>query len=91
MLRECISFQRKITVNEGESLKYLGTMFNKYMSLKDNIKDAYDKLKGTFVSLVSLVHGGIIHEQGLHTLSCLRIYRCTALPNAVYGFENWRN
>ena len=56
---------------------YLGTIFNKYMPLTDNIKDACDKLKGTFVSLV---HGGVIHEQGLHTLSCLKIYRCIALP-----------
>ena len=38
-------------------------MFSKYMSLKINIKDASDKLKGTFVSLVN---SGIIHENGLH-------------------------
>ena len=58
------------------------------MPLKDNIKDACDKLKGTFVSLV---HGGIIHGQGLHTLSCLKIYKCIALPKALYGCENWSN
>ena len=75
-------------INEGERYKYLGTIFNKYMSLKDNIKDACDKLKCTFVSLV---HGGIIHEQELHTLSCLKIYKCIVLPKALYGCENWSN
>ena len=75
-------------IQESESYTYLGTIFNKYLSLKDNIKDACDKLKGTFVSLV---HGGIIQEQGLHTLSCLKIYRCIVLPKALYGCENWNN
>ena len=55
------------TVKEEESYKYLGTMFSKYLSLKAYIKDASDKLKGTFVSLVN---NGIIHENGLHPLSC---------------------
>ena len=34
------------TVKEEESYKYLGTMFSKYVSLKINIKDASDKLRG---------------------------------------------
>ena len=58
------------------------------MSLKDNIKDACDNLKGTFVSLV---HGGIIQKQGLHALSCLKIYRCIVLPKALYQCENLNN
>ena len=79
------------TVKEDESYKYLGTMFSKYMSLKHvkiNIKDASDKLKGTFVSLVN---SGIIHENGLHPLSCQKIYKCIVLPKALYGCENWNN
>ena len=55
------------TVKEEESYKYLGTIFSKYLSPKANIKDASDKLKGTFVSLVN---NGIIHQNGLHPLSC---------------------
>ena len=27
----------------------------------------------------------------MHTLSCLKIYRCIALPKALYGCENWSN
>ena len=76
------------TVKEEESYKYLGTMFSKYLSLKANIKDASDKLKGTFVSLVN---NGIIHENGLHPLSCQKIYKCIVLPKALYGCENWSN
>ena len=75
-------------IKEGESYKYLDTIFNKYMSIKDNIKDACDKLKGTFVSLVN---DGIVHEQGLLSLSCMKIYRCIVLPKALYGCENWSN
>ena len=60
----------------------------KYMSLKINIKDASDKLKGTFVSLVN---SGIIHENGLHPLSCQKIYKCIVLPKALYGCENWNS
>ena len=48
-------------IQESESYTYLGTIFNKFMSLKDNIKDACDKLKGTFVSLV---HGGTFKSKG---------------------------
>ena len=65
------------TVKEEDNYKYLCIMFNKYMSLKVNIKDASDKLKGTFVSLVNC---GIVHEHGLHLLSCKKIYKCIVLP-----------
>ena len=63
-------------------------MFNKYMSLKVNIKDASDKLKGTFVSLVNC---GIAHEHGLHPLSCQKIYKCSVLLKALYGCKTWYN
>ena len=46
-------------INEEESYKYLGVYFSKYLSVKENIKEASDKLKGT---LVSLVNSGIVHE-----------------------------
>ena len=58
------------------------------MSLKTNIKDASDKLKGTFVSLAN---SGIIHENRLRPLSCKIIYKCIVLPKALYGCENWNN
>ena len=58
------------------------------MSLKTNIKDTSDKLKGTFVSLAN---SGIIHKNGLHPLSCQKIYKCIVLPKALYGCENWNN
>ena len=76
------------TVKEGENYKYLGIMLNKYMSLKVNIKDASDKLKGIFVSLVNC---GIVHEHGLHALSCQKIYKCIVLPKALYGCTTWYN
>ena len=60
------------TVKEGENYKNLGIML-KILALKVNIKDASDKLKGTFVSLVNC---GIVHEHGLHPLSCQKIYKC---------------
>ena len=69
-----------------ENYKYLGIMFNKYMSLKVNIKDAFYKLKGTFISLVNC---GIVHEHGLHPLFCQKIYKCIVLPKALYGCETW--
>ena len=68
------------TVKEEDNYKYLCIMFNKYMSLKVNIKDASDKLKGTFVSLVNC---DIVHEHGLHLLSCQKIYKCIVLPKAL--------
>ena len=73
-------------INEEESYKYLGVYFSKYLSVKGNIKEASDRLKGTFVSLVN---SGIVHENGLHPLSCQKIYRCIVLPKALYGCENW--
>ena len=76
------------TVKEGENYKYLGIMLNTNISLKVNIKDAYDKLKGTFVSLVNC---GIVHDHGLHPLSCQKIYKCIVLPKALYGCKTWYN
>ena len=35
------------------------------------------------------MNSGIVHEHGLHTLSCQKIYKCIVLPNALYGCENW--
>ena len=47
------------------------------MPLKTNIKDALDKLKGTFASLVN---SGIIYENGLHPLSCQQFTNVSYCP-----------
>ena len=76
------------TVKDEENNKYFGILFNKYMSLKVNIKDASDKLKEKFVSLVNC---DIVHEHGSHPISCQKIYKCIVLPKALYGCETWYN
>ena len=72
-------------INEGENLcTILASTICRIMSSKDNTIDACDRLKGTFVNLVN---SSIFHEQGLHPLSCLKIYRCILLPKTLYGYE----
>ncbi|MCG8035004.1 MAG: reverse transcriptase family protein, partial [Candidatus Thiodiazotropha taylori] len=46
-------FLGPLKVVEAESYRYLGTVISKYLTLKVNVKDACNKLKGTFVSLIS--------------------------------------
>ena len=48
------------TIMENENYKHLGVNTNKYLSHTINIKDATDRLKGTFLSLV---HSGVLHQQ----------------------------
>ena len=42
-------------VQEDKTYKHLGVINNKYLSFKPNIKDATDKLKGTFFSALAIV------------------------------------
>ena len=42
--------------------------------------------KGTFLSLV---HSGVLHQDNLHPLTCIKIYNFVVLPKALYGCENW--
>ena len=73
-------------IEEEENYKHLGVINNKYLSLKPNIKDATDKLKGTFFSLIN---SGNFHADSLHPLTCKKIYNAVVLLKALYGCENW--
>ena len=57
-------------VEEDENYKHLGVISNKYLSLKPNIKDASDKMKSTFFSLMN---SGIFYDNSLHPLTCKKI------------------
>ena len=59
---------------------------NKYLSHTINIKDATDRSKGTFLSLIQ---SGVLHQDNLHPLTCMKIYNSVVLPKALYGCENW--
>ena len=58
-------------VEEDKNYKHLGVINNKYLSFKPNIKDAMDKLKGTFFSLIN---SGIFYEDSFHPLTFKKIY-----------------
>lgn len=75
-------------IEETENYKHLGVNCNKYTGLKVNLKEAADKLKGTFLSLV---HCGLVDASGLHPLSCKKLYCSVVLPKALYGCEVWYN
>ena len=54
---------------------------NKYLSLKPIIKDATDKLKGAFFSLIkSQDNISIFYEDSLYPLTCKKIYNAVVLP-----------
>ena len=66
------------TIMENANYKHLGVNTSTYLSHTINIKDATDRLKGTFLSLV---HSGVIHRcihlrvlKYIIPLSCLRRY-----------------
>ena len=63
----------------------LGVINNKYLSFKPNIKDATDKLKDTFFSLIN---SDIFYEDSFHLLTCKKIYNAVAIPKALHGCEN---
>ena len=69
-------------INEDINYKHLGVNCNKYLNIDINIKEATDKLKGTFMSLVNC---GLIHSDSLHPLSLKKIYETVVLPKALYG------
>ena len=56
------------------------------INIDTNIKEATDKLKGTFMSLVNC---GLVHSDGLHPLSYKKIYEAVVLHKALYGSETW--
>ena len=74
------------TIMEIENYKHLSVNTNKYLSHTINIKDATDRLKGTFLSLV---HSGVLHQDNLNQLTCIKIYNSVVLPKALCGCENW--
>ena len=59
-------------VNEDINYKHLGVNCNKYLNIDTNIKEASDKLKGTFMSLEKC---GLIHSDSLHPLILKRFTR----------------
>ena len=69
------------TVKEEESYKYLGTMFSKYLSLKANIKDASDKLKGTFVLFTRMANIPCLAKKYTNVLFCPK--PCMAVKTGV--------
>ena len=73
-------------VNEDINYKHLDVNCNKYLNIDTNIKEASDKLKGTFMSLVKC---GLIHSDSLHPLTYKKIYEAAVLPKALYGCETW--
>ena len=75
-------------IKEDENYKHLGIINNKYLNKKVNIKDATDKLKGTYFSLVN---SGILLQETLHPLTCSTIYKSIVLPKTLYGYEYMDN
>ncbi|MCG8077812.1 MAG: hypothetical protein JAY75_16450 [Candidatus Thiodiazotropha taylori] len=75
-------------IEEEENYKHLGVFNNKYLKLEPNIKNATDKLKGTFFSLVK---SGIFYQDSLHPITCKKIYNAVVLPKALYGCEHWNS
>ena len=69
-------------VNEDMNYKHSGVNYNKYLSIDINLKEAANKSKDTFLSLVNC---GLIHSESLHPLSCKTIYESVVLPKALYG------
>lgn len=75
------------TIEEGVEYKHLGVICDKHMSIDKNVKDACNKIRGTFLSLVN----SGIHQDGLNPLTSKRIYTSIVLPKALYGCEVWSN
>ena len=69
-------------VNEDMNYKHSGVNYNKYLSIDINLKEAANKFKGAFLTLVNC---GLIHSESLHPLSCKKIYESVFLPKALYG------
>ena len=75
-------------VNIDINYKHLGVNCNKYLNIDINIKEATDKPKGTFMSLVNCGLN-LIYSDSLHPLSFKKIFETVALPKALYGCETW--
>ena len=75
------------SVEEGVEYKHLGIICDKHMSIDKNVKDACNKIRNAFLSLV--ICG--IHQDGLNRLTSKRIYNSVVLPKALYGCELWSN
>ena len=76
-----------VCIEEGTQYKHLGVVCDKNMSIDVSVKDACNKLRSTFLSLVNCG----IYEDGLNPLSVRRIYNAIVLPKALYGCELWSN
>ena len=66
---------------------------NNYLSPKINIKNATDRLKGIFLSLVCTQQGFFIKTICIlsRAKQYIAIYDSIVLANALYGFGNWCN
>ena len=72
-------------VSETNQYKHLSVIIDKDMALNEISKEASNKIKSTFLSLVNFG----LHKDGLTTLSAKHIYKSIVLPKALYGCEVW--
>ena len=66
----------------------MGVSVCKYSKLSESLKDCNTKLRGTTLSLNAC---GVGEANGLHPLSCKKIYKSVILPKGLYGCELWYN
>ena len=69
---------------ENENHKHLGIDTNKYLSHKIYIKDATDRLNGTFLSLV---HSGVLYQDNLYPLTCIKYIMPLSCPRRYMGVK----
>ena len=78
---------REFLYRGGNRIQAFGVICDKYMSIDENVKLACNKLRGTFLCLVTCG----IYENGLNPLTSRRIYNSVVLLKALYGCELWSN
>jgi hypothetical protein len=71
------------TINEMDSYLHLGAQCNNSLNINMNISISCDKLRKPFFSIVDCG----IYRNGLHPLTCKKIYVLVVLPKALYGSE----
>lgn len=72
-------------IKEADAYKHLGVLCDKYMYLDGVVKEACNKIKSTFLSIINCG----LHEDGLNPITAYRIYQSVVLPKALYGSELW--
>lgn len=73
------------TIHETNSYLHLGVQCNKHLDLSENIATSCDRLRKSFFSIVDCG----IYRNGLHPVTCKKIYESIVLPKALYGSELW--